>query len=211
MKNLKICDNCGKCFEDVKVKNRKYPSRFCCYNCYDIWNRFNKEPNCTCSVCGKPMYMKPFRLNRLKHEGKIVCSRECSNLIRSEWMKGELNHQFGLIGELNSSFKKDDSLLKTNYVMSQSKIKNKRMLKHRMLVEENWTIFGEKYFNKNEDGTRELKRDYIVHHINEDRSDNRLENLQILTRSQHSKLHAKNNYKNREIDKLGRFKKGVIK
>ena len=207
MRNLKICDNCGKPFEDTKKKNRKYPSRFCCYYCYEKWNRFNKKPNCKCSVCGKPMYMKPYRLNRLKHVGEIVCSKECSSLIRSDWMKGEGNHQFGLVGQLNSSYKNEDSLLKSNYIMSPDKRNNKRVLKHRLLVEENWEIFGEKYFSKNKDGSRKLKKGYVVHHINENKSDNRLENLQILSRSQHSKLHATNNYNSMEIDVFGRFKK----
>lgn len=205
----KVCDFCGKEFEKIPTKHRKYPSRFCCYNCYEKWNRFNKEPNCFCTVCGKPMYMKKSRLDRLKHKDCIVCSTICSATIRSSWMKGELNHQFGLIGSLNSSFKESDSLLKNGYILSSGS--QKRVLKHRKLVEENWTIFGEKYFNVNDDGSRSLKNGYVVHHKNENKSDNRLENLQIMTRSQHSSLHAKKNYNNRKIDLLGRFRKGVVK
>jgi len=36
---------------------------------------------------------------------------------------------------------------------------------------------------------RPLKSSEIVHHINEDRFDNKIENLQIVTRSQHNKIH----------------------
>lgn len=38
---------------------------------------------------------------------------------------------------------------------------------------------------------RRLRPDECVHHINHDPSDNRIENLLLMTRSEHSKLHAK--------------------
>ena len=37
---------------------------------------------------------------------------------------------------------------------------------------------------------RELSKHEVVHHINEDKLDNRLENLAVLTRSEHALLHA---------------------
>ncbi|RTL03803.1 HNH endonuclease [Candidatus Dependentiae bacterium] len=52
---------------------------------------------------------------------------------------------------------------------------------------------------------RKLKKNEVVHHINKIRTDNRLENLQVMTRSEHAALHAKENYTKRKKDKYGRF------
>jgi hypothetical protein len=37
---------------------------------------------------------------------------------------------------------------------------------------------------------RKLTRDEVVHHENRDKADNRVENLRVMTRAEHAKLHA---------------------
>jgi len=53
---------------------------------------------------------------------------------------------------------------------------------------------------------RRLYSNECVHHIDHNRANNSLENLQLMTRSEHSKLHAIENLNNRIRDNIGRFK-----
>jgi hypothetical protein len=64
------------------------------------------------------------------------------------------------------------------------------MLEHRLVMEKHLGRF--------------LDREEVVHHINEDGKDNRIENLQLLSDSVHKSYHAKN--RNKTI--VGRFKRG---
>lgn len=46
-----------------------------------------------------------------------------------------------------------------------------------------------RYVMENQIG-RYLEKDEVVHHINENKLDNNIENLQLMTRNEHSRLHA---------------------
>lgn len=70
-----------------------------------------------------------------------------------------------------------DSANQSKYTFTYKNGKN--MLKHRWLMEQK---LG-----------RKLLRKEVVHHKNHDRSDNRLENLELMSATKHAKLHRKYN------------------
>lgn len=56
------------------------------------------------------------------------------------------------------------------------------------------TVVMERYLG------RYLSSDEVVHHINHDRSDNRIENLQLMGKHEHMSMHMKERYKKRGND-----------
>lgn len=110
---------------------------------------------------------------------------------------GEDNHQFGLIGDKNASFKGKEIISSLGYILEYCPDHPKpcdrsnlgtRVRQHRLVIERNYDKFDSKYFEEI-DGWIVLKDEYDIHHINEIKTDNRLENLQILTRAEHRALH----------------------
>lgn len=145
--------------------------------------------NCVCAYCGKRFHLKPFAKKKSKTH---YCSKECHNKAKVVYMSGERNHQYGLRGEKNASWKGETrKLSRYGYVMSRSfghpfADKQGWVFEHRLVAEKHLLndensveINGEKY----------LKKGYQVHHVNFDRQDNRVENLLVLTAKEHRKIH----------------------
>ena len=172
-----------------------------------------------CPVCKKEFSRKPSAVKKIKHTP--CCSKKCSYTLRKEWMRGEGNHQKGLIGKLNSSFKTDITIMKRGtkkyefryapwhpFAESTGRVRN-----HRLVVENYWLRFDSKYFNTIlcKDGQFRviLNPKYDVHHKDGNTLNNSIDNLVILTRGEHTRIH--NKFKNIVRDKNSGKIIGIIK
>lgn len=205
----KICEICGK--EFTVVNSRKDTARYCCKKCADSAKVGKK--NTICTYCGKEFHLKPYKLTTTGLIQGHYCSRKCMALDRKTKMSGELNHQFGLIGRLNASFKGLEISQKNNtlteilvYMPSHPyRDKNNRVKKHRLIVEQNYHLFDFKYFEVI-DNQIVLKPSSNVHHLDGNHNNNSIDNLVPCTRIEHKQFHKS---KITERDKLGRIVKVV--
>lgn len=148
--------------------------------------------NCECPVCKKRFHLKPSAVKRYKTH---YCSKKCQIEAQKEYMKGAGNHQYGLKGDKNASFKSDKRISRYGYIQI-------RVLEHPFRDKSDFVfehrLVAEKYLlNENNsveiNGKLYLSPNYVVHHKNFDRMDNRPENLEVLTKCEHQRLHNKLN------------------
>lgn len=191
---IKKCANCGKEFPIYHKKRLDKEYVTCSRKCMGEMfqkRKFIEHPEniITCPVCNKQFYIKPSEKSDAIGN---CCSYECSYKLRSIKYSGEGNHQYGLKGELNASFKGERVLHCGYYWVHMPEhpfaVQNGRVREHR--------VIAEKYLLTEEnsvmiDGKRYLSPEYDVHHIDGNKLNNSPDNLMVLTRSEHSKLHNK--------------------
>lgn len=123
----------------------------------------------TCDVCGCNFYERMYKGKTSGHYCSQSCAKratigqqDLSHLVQHRFTKGQQPHNY--IGKTKHA---------AGYIVRTGG--NKIQLEHRMLVEQ---FLG-----------RPLTRHEVVHHVNGDVTDNRLENLRIMSQSEHLKLH----------------------
>lgn len=163
--------------------------------------------NATCPVCGKKFHLKPSKLAKDKHH---YCSRTCHIEAKKEYMKGEKNHQYGITGEKNASWKNGRRTTKYGYYMVYAPghpfSRDRCVLEHRLIAEK-YLLNEENSIEIN--GKRYLSPNYVVHHIDFDRKNNDPDNLVVMTKEEHQKLHATMNLPDKDPE-TGRFKKREV-
>lgn len=211
------CCVCGK--EEYVSPSRAKKYKTCSIECQHkfIGDKFSKKITCQCAVCGKELKLKPTKFNNSKTH---CCSKRCNALLKSATFCGQNNHQFGLKGELNASFK-NKALSKKNghqadiFVYdpnSPDNIDNPytygRVKQHRKVIYDNKNYFNQCIFGKN----GKILQTVNIHHIDSNHNHNTLDNLVPLTRKQHKITHTKLGYIAHEIisSLIGVFKQGEL-
>lgn len=163
------------------------------------------ENNVTCPICGKKFHLKPSKLIKGKNH---YCSRECHRVAKMEYMKGDKNHQYGLRGSKNPTWKSDRKLSRYGY--RQVRCLDHPFKDHADFVFEH-RLVAEQYLLNNDNsvvinGKRYLSPDYVVHHKDFDRLNNSPDNLEVMTHEEHQRLHTTLNPAKRN-PVTGRFEK----
>lgn len=197
------CDYCGKPFTTTKQRYLKNKTQCCSREC--MGKLYRAKPNCECVVCGKKIHRKQSYINKTQN---ITCSYECCYKLRKETMTGENNHQYGLKGELNASFKDGEYIklgYKELYYPNHPQSRHNYILEHRLVAESYLLDNVNSYEYKN---WKYLSEDFVVHHLDFDRLNNDINNLAVMKKNDHVKFH---NHLRRNIHgKDGRIK-GTIR
>lgn len=167
--------------------------------------------NAKCPICGKRFHLKPSKLAKDKNH---YCSRDCHKEAKKAYMAGEGNHQYGLKGEKNASWKGGKKYTNYGYYMicvpghPFGEGRTNYVFEHR-LVAEKYLLTEENSVEIN--GKRYLKPEYDVHHIDFDRTNNDVSNLVVMKKSDHRRLHSKLNKRERSAEN-GQFvkQKGTV-
>lgn len=184
---IKQCANCNCQVEIYHKKRLEAKKTFCSKKCHAEWKK-KQNLNCVCPICGRKFHAKPYYLKKNK---VVCCSKKCSKIHRSQRMSGAGNPQYGLKGTLNASWKSDKRI--TNYGYRKIRVlehpfrdADDMVLEHR-LVAEKYLLTPQNSVEI--DGKMYLRPDFCVHHIDGDRLNNNVENLMVLTRAEHTRLH----------------------
>lgn len=121
-----------------------------------------RTPTKQCLIC-KATYKKRKTCSKKEWSRSKYCSQSCQH----KGLKGQL------VGSKNPNYKTGKTITKNGYI--QLSLNGGKIYEHRKVMQD---FLG-----------RKLDRNEIVHHKDGDKLNNDISNLEVLTNSQHSKLH----------------------
>lgn len=181
---MKIDKKCDFCKKDFSVRpSRKKTARFCSNDCKNANNklltdskRWNWKPKIKkkCEVCDIFFVV----INNRKDTARF-CSKSCR--AKEQYKNGALKNCEMPSGKNHPNWRGGKYVDSQGYVQICSprhpnKVK-RYVFEHRLVMEKHLGRF--------------LKREELIHHKNEIKTDNRLSNLVLTNRTEHQKLHKK--------------------
>lgn len=184
---VKQCEHCGKTFTSKARRKQIFCSDECLRKHYA-----DLRINTVCDTCGKPISYTKSTFNRSKNH---YCCTECSQAAQRKtkdelkcdycgksftrfhaWSKRRDRHFCSI--ECRQDWFKEVSQADVSH---GEYILEKDGFQHRIVAE---NMIG-----------RKLLPDEVVHHIDGDRSNNSPDNLVVMTRSEHCRLHVSKRFK----------------
>ena len=202
----KVCKHCGK---EFTIPINYGVGNYCSRECSFLAKRVIHVPNTKCEYCGKDIYVKPSKLKRTKHN---CCSVDCMGKLRKTLYLGKNNPNYNNIQDkviIHNNGHVYYEVPVENHPFAHKPRNTRQYYKeHRYVVEQNYKMFDEKYFVVI-NGIHYLNPKVDIHHKNGITTDNDINNLEPLTRSEHIKKHNKRKHILRD-EQSGRII-GVIK
>ena len=161
------------------------------------WKNRRKGKIIKCKLCKKELYVSPYYINK-----KSYCSNKC----KWKQMK-EIRRTDKLKKQISDTMKRKGIKPKQIPWTNERRKKLSDSLKGRDIWNSGMKVRKGKYKYLTKNGVKKPishwiwfdkfgyfpKKEFIIHHKNFDESDNKIENLQLVTRSEHLSIHNKIN------------------
>ena len=173
-------------------------------------NKVNRKTGCnlTCPICGKSFYRKKSEINNMKDKNNATCSKQCSYELKKTLYSGKNNHQYGLTGNKNASWKSDVKYSKNDNHYTMIRVEDHPFRDKSNFVPK-YRLVAEQYLlNENNsieiNGKLYLKPECVVHHIDFNKKNDDASNLYVFPNSsQHIIFH--NAYRAGKVKNLDEF------